>query len=110
MGRIIFQDRRQSAAGLRRRTYLRSSLGALRQKPIQLIDSSFPERLMTRNPSARRLKGFPAQPELMDAPSHLTLYYPGLFQHFQVLGDGGLGGAELATEFAGAAGLAPASA
>jgi len=42
----------------------------------------------------------------MDASFHLTLYYSGLFQDFQVLGNGGLGGPELAAELPGAARLA----
>lgn len=61
---------------------------------------------MTRNPSASLLKGFPAQPKLMDAPFYLAFHYPGLFQHFQVLRNGGLGRAELAAELPGVAGLA----
>jgi hypothetical protein len=101
-----FQERRQGAAGLQRKTYLRSSFRNLRQKPIKLIKGSFPERLMTCNPSARLFKGFPAQPELMDSPFHLAFHYPSSFQNFQVLGNCGLGGAELPAEFAGAAGLA----
>jgi hypothetical protein len=69
-----------------------------------LIDSSFPERLMACNPSARLFKSRPAQPELMDAAFHIAFHYPGVFEHFQVLGNGGLGGTELASEFAGASG------
>jgi hypothetical protein len=71
-----------------------------------LIDGAFPKRLMTRNPSARLLKGFPAQPEVMNAAFYIAFHYPGLFQHFQVFGDGGLGGAKLAAEFTGTADLA----
>jgi hypothetical protein len=61
---------------------------------------------MTRNPSTRLFKGPPAQPELVDSPFHLAFHYPGLFQYLQVLGNCGLGGAELSAEFAGAASLA----
>ena len=60
---------------------------------------------MTRHPSARPFEGLPPQPELMDAAFHLAFHYSGVFQHFQVLGNGGLGGAKLTTEFACAAGL-----
>ena len=42
----------------------------------------------------------------MDPALHLTFQYPGFFQHLQVLGNGGLGGAQMAAEFAGAASLA----
>ena len=71
-----------------------------------MIDGSLPECLMARNPSARPFKGLPAQPELMNSPFHRAFDYPGLLQHFQVLGNGGLGGAELAAKFAGVASLA----
>ena len=69
-----------------------------------MIDSSFPERLMACYPSARLFKGRPAQPELMDAAFHIAFHYPGVFEHFQVLGNGGLGRTELTSEFASASG------
>jgi hypothetical protein len=59
-----------------------------------LINSSFPKRLVTRNPSARLFKGPPTQPELMDPPFYLAFHYPRLFQDLYVFGDGGLGRAE----------------
>jgi hypothetical protein len=61
---------------------------------------------MTCNPSARLLKGFVAQPEMMDAPFYIAFHYPSLFQHFQVFGNCGLSGAESAAKFARALGLA----
>jgi hypothetical protein len=60
---------------------------------------------MTPNPSTRHLKRFPAQPKPMDAPFNRAFNKPGSFQHFQVLRNRGLGGAELAAELAGAASL-----
>src|SRR6185437_8606275 len=75
----------------------------LQQKPLQLIGSAFPEGLLTRNPSAGLFKGLASQPEPMDAALHPSLYDSGFFQHFEVLGNGGLGRAELAAQFAGAA-------
>lgn len=71
-----------------------------------MIDGSLPECLMARNPSGRLFKGFPTQPEVMDTPFHLAFHYAGLFQHSEVLGNGGLGRAELAAKFAGIASLA----
>jgi|SwirhisoilCB3_FD_contig_21_20482681_length_605_multi_4_in_0_out_0_1 hypothetical protein len=58
---------------------------------------------MTRDPSGCLLKGPPPQPELMDASFHLSLHYPGLFEHFQVFRNRRLRGVESAAEFSGAA-------
>src|SRR6516225_10657790 len=111
MRRILSRAQRQGAVGLRRRThpyraYLGSFLCSLRQKLIELVDGSFPERFVTRNPSACLFKRSPAQPKQMYPSFYFALHYAGLFKDFQVFGDCGLGRTEVAPEIAGATGLA----
>jgi hypothetical protein len=87
--------RRTSALGLVCNHLLRAPC----QKSIRLINGSFPERLMSRNPSARLFKGFPAQSELMDPSFNPAFHYSRVFQDFQVLGNCRLRGVKPPTKF-----------
>jgi hypothetical protein len=79
----------------------------LRQQPIELIDGPFPEGLVTFNPSTSLLKRLLTQPKPMDAPFYRAFNEPGSFQHFEMLRNSGLRGAELAAELTRAASLTP---
>src|SRR5262249_7737585 len=100
------------AAARRRRSSTRVSAACVvapgrSQQLFELVDRPGPECPMTGDPPRRVVERLGAQPKAMKAPLDGPLDEPGALEHLQVFRNGGLGRAEPASEFAGAAGFAP---